>query len=138
MNETLLKAVIQKSQHIDLVSTDCWLWTGYHDEKGYGQLIYRGKNYKAHRWFWQIVEGDVPTGLELDHLCRNRACVRPDHLEPVTHLENVGRGLNAKKPICKYGHRKDTRVSNGKPRLECFVCRKEYNKRRYALRKEQV
>lgn len=135
MTEQLLKAIVHKSQFIDLIKTDCWIWTGYHDEKGYGQLIYRGKSYKAHRWFYEIVNDEIPKGLELDHLCRNRSCVRPEHLEPVTHIENVGRGLNAKKTHCKYGHLKEVRVSNGKPRLECFVCRTAYNKKRYALRK---
>jgi len=116
----------------------CWQWSGYISPSGYSRITINKKHIPTHRLSYEVFVDKIPNGLVIDHLCRNRACINPDHLEPVTHLENVGRGLNAKKPICKYGHKKDTRISTGKPRLECFVCRKEYSKRRYALRKEQV
>jgi hypothetical protein len=69
----------------------CWIWTGNLNDRGYG-LVSGMKSRLAHRAFWIEKNGPVPDGLELDHLCRNRACVRPDHLEPVTHKENMVRG----------------------------------------------
>lgn len=69
----------------------CWLWTGAPTNQGYGHLKIRGLWVKAHRLAYEMLVGPVPDGLELDHLCRVRLCVRPSHLEPVTHAENVAR-----------------------------------------------
>ncbi|HEY5987261.1 MAG TPA: HNH endonuclease signature motif containing protein, partial [Streptosporangiaceae bacterium] len=75
----------------------CWLWTGALYWTGYGQFpVSMGKTATAHRWGYERYIGPVPKRLELDHLCRVLACVRFDHLEPVTHLENVQRGRAAK------------------------------------------
>jgi hypothetical protein len=68
--------------------TPCHIWTGKLDEKGYAKS---GTGY-AYRRNWERIHGPVPSGLELDHLCRQRDCVNPDHLEPVTHAENMRRG----------------------------------------------
>lgn len=75
------------------VSDGCWTWTAATDRDGYGKFTdhSNGRRMHAHRFAYELLVGEVPEGLELDHLCRNRACVRPDHLEPVTHLENVRR-----------------------------------------------
>lgn len=76
------------------VESGCWLWIGAKNQDGYG-ITGRGKragrSSHAHRWMWEETRGRVPDGMELDHLCGVRHCVNPDHLEPVTHQENVRR-----------------------------------------------
>ena len=74
-------------------STDCWEWTAGKKKDGYAFLgIGRGNVY-GHRFSWELHHGPIPEGLELDHLCRNRGCVNPAHLEPVTRRTNVLRGV---------------------------------------------
>lgn len=78
----------------------CWQWVGSIHHSGYGQWF----GSSAHRHVYEMHKGQVPAGLELDHLCRNRACVNPGHLEPVTHKVNAHRGRSGPKSYCKYGH----------------------------------
>lgn len=82
---------------------ECWNWSGSIHRLGYGQVRWGGGFRKAHRVAYELAIGPIPDGLELDHLCRNRRCVRPDHLEPVTHAENVRRG-RVHKTTCRNGH----------------------------------
>jgi hypothetical protein len=90
------------------VSKGCWEWSRPTD-KGYGRFWIKGKNGLAHRIAYEIAYGPIPNDLHIDHLCRNRSCVRPDHLEPVTLAENVLRGYgisaqNKRKSHCLRGH----------------------------------
>lgn len=72
--------------------TSCWVWSHYTSPQGYGKVGIRGKVRLAHIVMYEQEIGPVPRGSELDHLCRVSACIRPDHLEPVGHRENVMRG----------------------------------------------
>ena len=89
--------------------SDCWRWQGQHNKNGYGAISI-GRTFPfVHRVIWEELVGPIPEGLEIDHLCKVRDCVNPDHLEPVTHLENVRRsygigGWNRNKTHCPRGH----------------------------------
>lgn len=91
-------------------SGECWLWTASKQKTGYGQFfVTHRKMVYAHRLAYELLRGPIQPGLHLDHLCRNRACVNPAHLEPVTNRINVLRGKtiaakNAAKIHCKNGH----------------------------------
>lgn len=74
----------------------CWLWTGSITD-GYGKFSVKGKKVRAHRWLYIKYREEIDDGLVLDHLCRNRNCVCPDHLEPVTVKENTIRGFKSRK-----------------------------------------
>lgn len=132
----------------------CWNWTGCKSLLGYGKLKIDGKYWMAHRFAYNEVVDTLPRhepkGYELDHLCRNPSCVRPDHLELVTHRENVLRGvatsaIHAKKTYCPVGHPlygPNLYVPpSGNVRM-CRACRKVQskhgNRKRYKAKREDV
>ena len=80
--------------HVD--ESGCWIWQGHIGANGYGYGHFAGSREVAHRGMYEQAVGDIPEGMQLDHLCGNRACVNPDHLEPVTPGENTRRGSLAK------------------------------------------
>jgi hypothetical protein len=81
----------------------CWVWQGHVSSNGYGKMGYGGKAWYVHRLSYEIARGPIPLDLTIDHLCRNKRCVNPTHLETVPMLVNVARG-NPLKTHCKRGH----------------------------------
>lgn len=127
-------------------SRNCWVWTGY-KLKGYGRFGLNDKIFYAHRVSYELFIGEIPKGLQLDHLCRNTLCVNPYHLEPVTNQENCKRGLTGKKTglyqksktHCPQGHeysKENTYIRPNGKRC-CRICArikvKKYNKQSKVL-----
>jgi hypothetical protein len=120
------KASIQES--------GCWEWTASKSQ-GYGRYQHEGAMRLAHRVSWLTLVGPAPDGLVLDHLCRNRACVNPAHMEPVTIGENTMRGIGptaefARRTHCEVGHEltpENTYLFRGSIRY-CRECKREWNR----------
>ena len=85
-----------KQNPVDVDSNGCWIWNRARSTAGYGRVWQGGRIVQAHRLYYERKNGKIGEGLELDHLCRVHACVNPDHLEPVTHAENMRRSKNVK------------------------------------------
>lgn len=79
--------------------TPCWIWQRATQSNGYGVVAVDGRTRRAHRHYYEQANGPIPAGLDIDHLCRQRACVNPDHLEPVTRSENLRRGWAARQAV---------------------------------------
>lgn len=115
---------------VKVMDSGCWTWVGAKTRGGYGHINIGGKMLRAHRYSYTIMFGPIPSGLELDHICRNRACVNPVHLEAVTTRENSLRGdspaaKNAKKIYCPKGHTYDlVNTYLYKNMRHCRACRK--------------
>ena len=119
-------------------SGDCWEWTAAVKDTGYGNFWvgYDEGWARPHRYVWELLVGPVPEGLDLDHLCRNRLCVNPDHLEPVTRSVNLLRGIgngNKRKTHCPQGHIIDGRSKTTGYRF-CRECKRQWV-REYGRRK---
>lgn len=111
----------------------CWFWTGSVNHNGYGNYTYKTKRYMAHRFSYIMFKGDIAEKLQIDHLCRNRRCVNPDHLELVTAGENLLRSpwtlnsIQAAKTHCINGHIFDVKNTYTSPKRKrgCRACAAE-------------
>ena len=118
------------------IPNECWEWQGQ-IITGYGRFKIGRRSYAAHRISYEFFIGPIPSGKELDHLCFNKACVNPNHLEPVTHEENVRRAIiHYDRPFfidkthCVYGHKLVLRGVTFR-RKRCIECTSRWNRQRY-------
>ncbi len=122
----------------------CWVWMGHINDKGYGltqiRIGHKWKKLRAHRVAYELYRGPIPAGLDLDHKCRVRCCVNPDHLEPVTRQVNILRGIGipaikAAQTHCVRGHEftpKNTGRTSKQTRY-CRLCKRDEMRRRRDL-----
>ena len=122
-------------------NSGCWLWDGNWSGSGYGRvkIAKTRRCAQAHTMVYELLVAPVPTGLVLDHLCRNRCCVNPEHLEPVTEQVNILRGTgqsarNARKTVCPQGHPLVDVYRVGNTR-KCRVCQKAKMREQYLKKK---
>lgn len=126
---------------VDRHPDGCWTWMGAKTSKGYGRFHLDG-NKHAHRVAFEIYKGEIPAGLVLDHLCRTPSCVNPDHLEPVTLVENIkrgdhfGKGWKRNITHCPKGHEYSDEntyiarlVKRNVERRVCKTCNRELRQR---------
>lgn len=118
-------------EKIIIAENKCWVWTGAKDKEDYGRIRVNNTTKLTHRFIYEYYYGQICPDLTIDHLCRNRTCVNPLHLEQVTQQINASRGINwnSIKTHCKNGHLlsgNNLRIENGKRR--CKTCVRE-NKR---------
>ena len=134
--ERIRKKIVFTPCPVPNLKGDCWIWTASRHKFGYGFVGIPDKSGRhrcetAHRAVWFLVGRKIPKGRELDHLCRVTACCNPDHLEPVTHAENIARGkwfiaTNAAKTHCPQGHTLTDAIQHHhagrKPSRDCREC----------------
>jgi hypothetical protein len=142
-HETMWKPIEERFMSYVTQGPDCWEWSGTMTSKGYGHFWAHGSPVMAHRFSYELLVGPIPSGLTLDHLCRNHSCVNPQHLEPVTRGENVLRGEappahNARKTRCPRGHEytpENTAYGRKPGRKTYRMCKKcahlRYRRKRY-------
>lgn len=116
---------------------NCWVWTEVIGSNGYGRFWADGKLWLAHRFAFTLSGRLIPDGLVIDHICRNRMCVNPEHLRTLTSKENtlIGEGITAKRlrsPVCAKGHPwkpETTRINPKTYGRQCEICRSEGHKK---------
>ena len=123
---------------VDKQDNGCWHWLGHLNPGGYGMFWEVPRKHYAHRWSYEEFVGPIPEGLHIDHLCRVRHCVNPEHLEPVTCRVNLLRGetvtaSHAAKTHCPRGHCYDEKNTwHHRGERHCRACNREKQAERRA------
>lgn len=125
---------------------DCWYWIGNRSYKGYGEFaVSATKKQKAHRFAYEFFVGPIPNGMTIDHLCRNRSCVNPKHLEAVTNKVNILRGIapsavNSRRTHCIHGHEftPENTYRQGGGGRGCIECNRKYQREWARKRKAKI
>lgn len=122
-----------------LSKEECWYWAGSQKSSGYGIIKVEDRYEPAHRVIYEALVGEIPESLEPDHLCENPICINPEHIEPVTHAENIKRHFKRNyAEVCRNGHPKSKYTSWVKdkrsPTGKSFQCRECHRINREARR----
>jgi hypothetical protein len=146
----MIPAVVRIRRRL-IFEGDCLVYTGQLTNLGYGKIKTSGRTQSVHRVWWLSHGREIPSGLELDHLCKNRRCICLDHLEVVTHRENVLRGnsppaRNARKRVCWRGHKLTVKHDSERHCLECTkiqyrqraLANKEKKREYYLANRERI
>lgn len=127
---------------IKVNDSGCWEWQGHLNNRGYGQFSYRGKSIGAHRFMYELQHDiKLTTKTQIDHLCKNRICVNPDHFEVVNNRANTLRGMgptaiNARREECVNGHpfdEENTYIRPDNGHRQCKACVRERSKIKLTL-----
>jgi len=137
--EALPERIEQKIEYEP--TSGCWMWVAACSDVGYGNIKIRRRTVLVHRVVYELLRGPIPLGLTLDHRCRVRSCLNPNHLEPVTFRENILRGegptaQHARKTRCPQGHPYDAenRQRFGR-RRSCSICTNMHHRNSYWRRR---
>lgn len=130
---------------IGVMETECVEWQGSVATNGYGRFKLMGRHHQAHRLSYELLVGPIPPGLVIDHLCKNKRCINPEHLEAVTNVENLMRGegiqaRNKRKTHCNHGHPlsgDNLHISATTGERICKACRRVSQRKSDARRRRQ-